>query len=285
MTLLGCAVCTALVLATALVLLRLLVSSGRLACWSTVDSVTGFDGIYRPRALLVARALGLCYCCAIFIWAEHRRFDITFYTIWSWILLTIYMALGTVLSWRRAAWGMVRRLLEPSRAAFLVNMLGDVVLGNALFLDLVLWILLLRRAPGWNDFGDLQGHLHAINFALALADRLLSGMRFSYYHFPFALLFLGTYGAFSLCQWEYAHTVNYFFLEPDRAGAELWYVSMGFVSLFFHFAVGHLCNLCLLSCAIRQGAGGHNGGRELAPAVTRRGCPEDVALQGVGGAR
>lgn len=246
MTVLGQASLLALIGAGTLVLLWYFVSSGLLTFQDSIESVAGLGRQRRARLLLAARVLELSYCCYITPFAMVGLGDLAFFTNWSWLVLTAYIALATAVSCSHAL-GSTGRSPALSPAPSLVSILADVSLGNALFLDLAYWVILEDgRTPTPEDFSTaVHGHTHLLNFVVALADRVLSGMRFSDYHFPFAILYMLLYATFSLIRWHIRGEVKYFFLDPRGPQSEMWLLALFLGSLLLHFTTGRLSNACV----------------------------------------
>jgi hypothetical protein len=68
--------------------------------------------------------------------------------------------------------------------------------------------------------------LHNANNTMMATELLLSNMKFSFWHFPFCILFGVCYVLF---QWYWVEKVGafyYFFLDYDRSDAPLWYIGL-----------------------------------------------------------
>ena len=164
--------------------------------------LTAFD----PSLLLWLRASVAAYCAGLLVWsvAVNGPDCLRFFTFWNFILLTLFFALGAVLSTpqcRRAA------ALSPSRtheaAAAGHALLLEIELPVALLIGLMVWFVLLPADPDapadldekYFNLGSLT--MHAANSVLLAIEFGLDGLTVHASSFGLVLAWCCTFALFT----------------------------------------------------------------------------------------
>jgi hypothetical protein len=176
-----------------------------LGVWSTPASAPTDSLLASPTALLAYRATALAFTVAVGA-AQAGRLGprvLSYYTVWSWTLLTFYFGLGTLLSARRVLRGRVGAWADGSvdvPGAALVGAL-HVALPAALIVVALTWGLLVPMLLSSPDAG-VRAHTramffnwtsyaqHGANAGLALGELALNAI-------PLHSYLLGLLGAYS----------------------------------------------------------------------------------------
>lgn len=184
----------------------------------------------RTQLMFYRLVVGL-FCLGIFLyqWTNHiiengNVFLLRFYTIWNFLLLCTYFAIGNYLS-IKAYRNKDDKLDRPANLLeniFLVIM--EVEFSSTLLIAIVVWLVLWPAAQA-NDDDGLLGFVslvqHGINIALMGGDFALNGLHMNARHFRFVIMWGTSYvvvhSIIMLIELslDIPHKPSYFFLNSE----------------------------------------------------------------------
>ncbi|CAB4271843.1 unnamed protein product [Prunus armeniaca] len=209
-------------------------------CWRSLD----------PLWLLFYRAL-VFLCMAKMLYdmvSQYGLFTLVFYTQWTFALVMLYFALGTIIS-AHGCWvgrstyreeqskGRVKSKSHQARneisqrAGFFGNLMQimyQICAGAVMLTDIVFWCLILPFLTSIEfELTLLIGAIHAVNAVFLIGDTALNRLPFPKLGFAYFALFGFLYilfqwllHAFGVKWWPYP------FLELNTPWAPLWYFGL-----------------------------------------------------------
>ncbi|KAL4572189.1 hypothetical protein LXL04_018958 [Taraxacum kok-saghyz] len=247
-------VCALIFLLPALVSLRFIVTKNNtyttknhhlwMSCWRNLH----------PCWLLLCRLISF-FSMAYLLYQTVLAFGpfvFYFYTQWTFCLVMVYFALGTIIS-AHGCW-MLRSLPNQERDKFLKSSVKDSQLqfnqeagfwgnlmqniyqtcaGGVVLTDLVFWCLLLPLQSG-DDFKLtlLIGCMHSLNAVFLLLDSALNSLQFTWHGLTYFVLWSSAYIIFQWVMHACCFTWwPYPFLEIATPWAPLWYFGIALVHI------------------------------------------------------
>ena len=140
---------------------------------------------------------------------QSRAWGLSYFTVWNWMLLNVYFAVGVAVSVVRTF--MPERVpelvgdasvkaVEPARTRSLKtlftahHLIGEVEVPASLFVALVVWCYLAPFSgdfASWTTFSSVAQH--AVNAITCHIDFWLAGWRFNKFHWPAPVMWVAIY--------------------------------------------------------------------------------------------
>lgn len=202
-------------------------------CWKSVD----------PIWLLFYRACAfLCLAKMLYdFFAIFPIFTLVFYTQWTFILVTLYFGLGTIISAHGCFVARTELKGKPKsktqqKAGFFGNLMQIMYLtgaGASMLTDIVFWCLILPFLTSMEfEMTLLIGAMHAVNAGFLIVDTALNRQPFPSLGFAYFVLFGALYIIF---QWTiHAFGVDWWpypFLELNTPWAPVCYFGLALVHI------------------------------------------------------
>ncbi|PIA60827.1 hypothetical protein AQUCO_00300393v1 [Aquilegia coerulea] len=211
-------------------------------CWKNLN----------PVWLLIYRALVFCIMAWVLyeITSLYGATVFLFYTQWTFALVIVYFALGTIIS-AHGCWRYLKTPIVESeeRKGFMkeesdetqstatltskTNESKKTCAGASMLTDIVFWGLLLPfQSEGQFSLTLLLGCMHGLNLLFLLLDTALNNLPFPWFRMAYFVFWSCTYIVFQwsihacgLSSWPYA------FLELSTPWAPMWYLAIALIHI------------------------------------------------------
>ncbi|MCD9638536.1 hypothetical protein HAX54_022543 [Datura stramonium] len=251
-------VCAVIFIVPTAIALRLVINRRRRETEPTIKSTDLWVPCWRnlhPLWLLCYRASAFVVMALLLYQtvANLGFFVFIFYTQWTFALVGIYFALGTIIS-ARGCWLYARNPLSRrgEREKFLktaaeensseqwlgfwenfMQIIYQISAGAVMLTDIVFWCILLPFMTGENfKLTLLIGLMHSVNAIFLLLDSVLSNLQFTWFGITYFILWSCSYVVFQwslhaccLSWWPYP------FMELNTPWAPLWYLCLALVHI------------------------------------------------------
>nr|GMD22045.1 uncharacterized protein LOC109182898 isoform X1 [Ipomoea batatas] len=255
-------VCALILILPATIALRLLRSRHKDPIDPSHFWVPSWRGLH-PRWLLFYRAFAFASMAFLLYQtvATFGFFVFFFYTQWTFALVMVYFALGTLVSARGCLWslrspfaqcGETDRFMkkDPDEtnshdkeqacveqhlglSENLMHIVYQTCAGAVMLTDIVFWCLLLPFMTGENfQLTLLIGCMHSVNAIFLFLDSALNKLPFSWYGLVYFILWSCVYVAFQWILHACCYTWwPYPFLDLSTPWAPLWYFALALVHI------------------------------------------------------
>lgn len=197
-----------------------------------------------PKHLLVYRSImliiGLYWSIEVSLWIPPFAF-----TIWNWLILTLYFAIGTYLSIKQVKYGPTnRQTMTPLERVHYV--LLETELPATILIAVVIWFV-LYPISGFNEgfFDPFQVFSHFLNIFFMVGDLWMNGLYIKLRHFVYTAILGCLYVIFHASlmiineQNDKDHCPLYFFLTLSEGAvfSAAWTVGL-LITLFIFYLMG-----------------------------------------------
>eukprot|EP00002_Diphylleia_rotans_P038384 TRINITY_DN8725_c0_g1_i1.p1 TRINITY_DN8725_c0_g1~~TRINITY_DN8725_c0_g1_i1.p1 ORF type:complete len:253 (-),score=52.57 TRINITY_DN8725_c0_g1_i1:851-1609(-) len=167
----------------------------------------------------------------------------TYFTHWSFILLTFYLTLVTYFSWRYHFSGkefLETNIILSNRAhCFKMWVWFEIAAAAAFGLDPIYWVALYDGdSSSWTNY-----HVHGVNALYVLADLACNRLKFYKSHFAFFALYLFVYLIFMWIYYGISGDWVYSVLDFTEIEAVIWYPASLVTFIVFYFLLVYIVHL------------------------------------------
>eukprot|EP00928_Gymnodinium_smaydae_P087477 TRINITY_DN71738_c0_g1_i1.p1 TRINITY_DN71738_c0_g1~~TRINITY_DN71738_c0_g1_i1.p1 ORF type:complete len:224 (+),score=5.46 TRINITY_DN71738_c0_g1_i1:237-908(+) len=180
----------------------------------------------------------------VLLFSEVQSFELfSFYTIWNFLLQTVYFGLAAIQSSQILIWP---NCLYQARLACVVSILFEICLPASMCVCVIMWGLLAPAAAANGNpqmmeicFGWLSYFQHLANTIALMVDFAMAGMPIRTHHLFFLLLWTGIYYTCCVAIHQSTGRWPYFFLRESSI-LPFWCVGISALHVLFYLATSQV---------------------------------------------